>query len=239
MEPKKIRPYNTLPLDIREAIESSEIDEHLAEITKQFNLHIDQGGQLYSIVNAVMTGQIPPAQFIETTKTTLKLDTEQATKIAHAVNEKIFRPIRESLKRIHAVGEISAPRENAPLEKKKDVLQAIEAPESVPMNTRVMEPTPAKPEPLTIIPSEPAPVVAPTPVIPPVVVPPPVPTPVPEIKIEAPKPVITPTPVPVAAPAPISIPKVTPPTPEVKKEVAPQAPVPQKAAFDPYREAAA
>ena len=239
MEPKKIRPYNTLPQDVRDVIESSEIDEHLAEITKQFNLHIDQGGQLYSIVNSIMTGQIPPAQFIEITKTTLKLDTDQATKIAQAVNEKIFLPIRESLKRIHAVGEVSAPRENAPLEKKKDVLQAIEAPESVPMNTRVMEATPAKPEPLTIIPPEPAPVVTPAPIVPPVVVPPPTPTPVPEIKIEAPKPVITPTPVPVVAPAPISIPKAPTPVPEVKKEVAPQAPAPQKAAFDPYREAAA
>ena len=157
-----------------------------------------------------MFGTLLPSQFIGKITTNLAITAEQATEIAKAVNEKVFLPIRESLKRIHAVGE-AKPREAAPLEKKREVLQAIEAPESVPMQTRVYETTVETPPPA-----------------PPVTV---VPTPTPE-KVEAP------LPAPIAEPSSTPVPPATSPFAEVPKKPAPQ-PAPRAAGVDPYRETAA
>lgn len=240
-----------LPQDVKIALSADETSSTIQSIAKTHNLHIDIAGKLTDAVSAVFFGKLAPQNFVSEIQKTMSLDQESAITITKEVNEKIFLPIRESLKKIHTVGEVSAPRENAPLEKKRDVLQAIEAPELVPMNTRIIESTLAKPEPLTIIPPEPTPipVAAPVTQTPTAVRIAPQP-PVLEVKIEVPQaipaaPIVPPTPIitpPVApTPTPIAVPPVT-PTPEIKKEIpaaAPTAPAPQKAAFDPYREAAA
>lgn len=145
--PKKI-PYGELPTDIQGAIESTRIDEVVEEITKKHSLHVDQAGVVYEITNSILLGRAAPTEFIPTLIKRGGIEHSTATEIAKEINEKVFLAVRESLKKIHGVGEGEMPRETAPLEKKNDVLQAIEAPESVPMRDRVVE-TPAVPTPST------------------------------------------------------------------------------------------
>jgi len=64
-------------------------------------LHIDQAGELSGEVGLLMYGITPPQQFISKVQNALNINNDLATKISTDVNERIFRPIRESLKKIH------------------------------------------------------------------------------------------------------------------------------------------
>ena len=135
MEETKKIPYKELPEDIRQAIESTEIDDAIQEIGKQLELHVDQVGVVYGATNSILLGRLAPEKFIETITKEGKIDPATGVKVVKAVNEKIFLPVRESLKKIHSTGETR----QEPMEKKADILRGVESPESIPMKTRVLE----------------------------------------------------------------------------------------------------
>lgn len=97
--------YRSLPSDIQEALVSVEVGNILEEIGKKHRLHVDQAGELYDETGLVMFGITHPKDYIRNLQTRLKTDADTAKKIAIDVNEQIFRPIRESLKKIHGVEE--------------------------------------------------------------------------------------------------------------------------------------
>lgn len=220
--------YHSLPEDIRAALESSDIDDAIEATGKAHSLHIDQTGVLYGLVNAVLTGQVQPSQFVSLLEKELAVTKDQAIGIAKEVNQKVFLPIRDSLKKIHGVDKEAPSRETAPLEKKKDVIQAIEAPESVPMRVRVVEVSHTEPAPAVI---PPAPPVAPAPTLPPtpvVVVPPPLAKPTPPVVEMS---TLAPTPAPIVTPeaAPAPVVKLTPVVETVIAPPPPPVPAPAPA----------
>jgi len=101
-----LKRYKNLPEDVKQAYGSVEVTEQLQNIGKKHQLHIDQVGALVDEVGWVMIGVTHPSNFVKKVAERLAIDKEQARKIAAEVNEQVFRPIRESLKRIHSIGDV-------------------------------------------------------------------------------------------------------------------------------------
>lgn len=207
--------YKTLPETLRDAITSEETTDALSELAESKGLHIDEIGKVSNIVTATFFGDIKAHEISLALQKELGVDELKAKMVAEHLNEKIFLPIRQELKKLYT--EKSAD-ELHPLpankgEAKTQVLSAIEEPEKIPMKVRVIEPVVAAPTPV-------APAVAPVPP------PAPAPKPAPALQqIEQPLPTATATPV---APAPQ-------PAQPLKKAT---VPVRDPNTPDPYREAA-
>lgn len=95
----------SVPDDIKLAISSTETSNKIENISNKNNLHIDQMGILSSHIAYLMLGLLNPKDFIEEISRSMKVDYSVSKKIAIEVNEQIFRPIRESLKKIHQLNE--------------------------------------------------------------------------------------------------------------------------------------
>lgn len=94
-----------LPEDVKDAMSSVDTVRVMAEIQKKYNLHIDQAGELSTDGALLMVGALRPQEFIRQIETNARLSHETAVKIAAEINEKIFRPVRESLMHIHKMKE--------------------------------------------------------------------------------------------------------------------------------------
>jgi hypothetical protein len=86
-----------LPQDVRDAVLSSQLGEHLRDIGKKHSLHIDQIGKLEDETMLVMLGFFDPAQFNTQLEQQLLIPATDATAIAAEVTTAVFAPIRESL----------------------------------------------------------------------------------------------------------------------------------------------
>ena len=95
--------YNKVPENIRAVISSEDTDEKIFDISQKYDLHIDVTGGLGKLTLMVMIGLLKPQEFIPELTKRLKLDQETANKVAQEVNEQIFKPIRDSLKKIHGL----------------------------------------------------------------------------------------------------------------------------------------
>lgn len=94
-----------LPPDVNEAIGSVDYIDTLMSMEKKYRLHIDQADALGNEIYKLMLGLIPPQEFIGQIETSAHIPRETAKLIAAEVNEKIFRPVRESLIQIHKMKE--------------------------------------------------------------------------------------------------------------------------------------
>ncbi len=101
--------YRKLPQDVQEAIFSVDTAEIIREIGEKHKLMIDKIGELADEIGLVMLGFTHPSQFISNLGDRLGVDKVIAKEIAEEVNSKIFFPIRENLKKIHAMEEAQAP----------------------------------------------------------------------------------------------------------------------------------
>ncbi|MBP9855981.1 MAG: hypothetical protein KBC48_01580 [Candidatus Pacebacteria bacterium] len=102
--PDKLRElYGKLPKNIQEVISSEDTDEKIFDISQKYDLHIDTTGGLGKLTLMVMIGLLKPQEFIPELIKRLKLDQETANKVAKEVNEQIFKPVHDSLKRIHGL----------------------------------------------------------------------------------------------------------------------------------------
>ncbi len=97
--------YKNLPEDLKEAIFSVEMTEAVKRIGGKYQLHIDKVGALGNETGMVMLGVTHPKDFILNLSKRLEVVQETARKIAEEVNAQIFAKVRESLKKIHGVGE--------------------------------------------------------------------------------------------------------------------------------------
>jgi hypothetical protein len=95
--------YNALPLDVQTAMSSVDTIGKMQSIGQKHELHIDQIGELGKETGLVMLGLTHPSAYVKNLTERLNLDRGKATEIARDVNEQIFKPIRESLKRIHSM----------------------------------------------------------------------------------------------------------------------------------------
>lgn len=87
-----------LPGDVREAVLSAQLGEHIQSIGQKHGLHIDQVGALEDETMLVMLGFFAPETFSDQIATQLQIPAADAAAIAQEVNEQIFLPIRESMK---------------------------------------------------------------------------------------------------------------------------------------------
>ena len=97
---KKIK---ALPKDLQDAFFSDEISEAIIEVGKKHNLRIDKIGELGDETSSVMIGETPPNMYIKNLAARLEVDGEKAKAIAEDINQKVFQPVRNSLKKIHGL----------------------------------------------------------------------------------------------------------------------------------------
>ncbi len=122
-----------LPENIQEVIVSMETFEKLKEISNAHNLHIDKMAELSDECVLVMLGLVKSAQFVDDLVLRLEVDHETAVAIVKEVNEKIFLPIREELRRVQMNDNSNShPEENFNDVSKEDILNEIENPTKAP-----------------------------------------------------------------------------------------------------------
>ncbi|MBI4118006.1 MAG: hypothetical protein HY455_00470 [Parcubacteria group bacterium] len=104
IDPQKFRTlYKNLPENVKEAYSSVGVTEQIENIGKKYNLHVDKIADLNDEVGWVMIGATHPKDFVGKIADRLGVDAGSAHTIATDINEQIFRPIRESLKKIHQI----------------------------------------------------------------------------------------------------------------------------------------
>ena len=101
--------YNALPDDIKSAISSEETAVTLRGIAEQNGLLEDRTETLVSETGFVLLGLTHPSLFTANLTTKMGISRESAQNIASQVNELIFSPLRDSLKKIHNIGSGAAP----------------------------------------------------------------------------------------------------------------------------------
>ena len=97
--------YDNLPEDLKEAIFGLEMNEIVEKIGRENQLNIEQIGDLANETGMVMLGVTHPNEFIGNLADRLEADKEKARIIAQEINEQIFKPVRESLRKIHNMRE--------------------------------------------------------------------------------------------------------------------------------------
>lgn len=131
--------YKKLPNDLKDAIFSVNSADITRNIGEKNKLTIDKIGELASETGRVLLGVTHPDEFIANLAERLEVDNEKANLIAHSINDQIFKPVRDSLRKIHNIRE-EANQPNQPkvgpsltegptfgaADEKKDILDEIE-----------------------------------------------------------------------------------------------------------------
>ncbi|MFA6273240.1 MAG: hypothetical protein WC673_01985 [Candidatus Paceibacterota bacterium] len=95
----------TIPEDIRMVILSADTKQKFTGIMNKYSLRDNQSGNLEIETNLVMIGLEHPLKFIGNIAKALNVPEEKARAIAEDINTEIFRPVRESLRKIHGIRE--------------------------------------------------------------------------------------------------------------------------------------
>ncbi|MFQ5662033.1 MAG: hypothetical protein ACE5F2_02165 [Candidatus Paceibacteria bacterium] len=91
--------FQRLPSVVQDIVLSSETEEVIKNISSKHSLHVDTAGLLSEEITYVMVGAEKATDFIRNLKAQTNLPDEKINAIAKDVNEKIFLPIRKSLKK--------------------------------------------------------------------------------------------------------------------------------------------
>lgn len=97
--------YDNLPEDLKDVIFGMEMNEIVEKIGRENQLNIEQIGDLANETGMVMLGVTHPNEFIANLAERLEADKEKARAIAQEINEQIFKPVRDSLRKIHNMRE--------------------------------------------------------------------------------------------------------------------------------------
>ncbi len=205
-----------LPLDVRQAVESAGLDSHVQTIGNKHQLHIDQTGKLQNETLLVMLGFTSTSDFVGNLAAHVGVPAEKASAIAADINNEIFGPIRESLKKISG---------QAPA-------QAAAAPSIAPKPPAPAMPAAAAPKPTVPAPSTPPVTIKPPPSMPP---------PMPQAPAAKPQVPLAPHPhdlmlVEKTVTTPATPPKSPAPAAPAPASATPAPPKPDNYKSDPYRE---
>jgi len=99
--------YAELPADVKKAVESADLNTRVQTIGVKNHLHLDQMGVLQDETLLVMLGFESPDNFVNALTKALNISPDQAAAVSTDINNEIFAPIRESLKKFSAP--VSAP----------------------------------------------------------------------------------------------------------------------------------
>ena|SRR3989338_7248423 len=151
--------FEKLPKNLKAAIIAVDYREKITRVGKNFQLNTDKIVALENEITFVMTGLEHPSKFIGNIAKALNLPEEKARAIAEDINTEIFRPVRESLKKIHGITSDQQPTTSnpQPITQTTPVIPAIPKPPTpvVPKPPALPVPPPPKPE-LVSIPARPS-----------------------------------------------------------------------------------
>ena len=97
--------YLKLPKQLQDALFSVDSAEAIRQIGEKHKLMIDKIGLLADETGYVMLGLTHPKDFISRIVERLGVDQKTSRELAEEINEKIFSPVREHLKKLHGLGE--------------------------------------------------------------------------------------------------------------------------------------
>lgn len=134
--------YKGLPKALQEAITRVDTAEIIKEVGQNHKLMIDKVGELADETGLVMLGLVHPKDYIPHLIERLNIDRETTRTIADEINNRIFFPVREYLKKIHRLEE--APEPLTPAEETPTVeMPKPEKPvDQLPMPEEKAEPSP-------------------------------------------------------------------------------------------------
>ncbi len=92
-----------LPEDVQKALFSVEVSETISGVGKKYGLVVNKLGELADETGLIMLGLTKPSEYIKNLEQRLGVSASQAKEIAEDINQKVFSPIRESLKKIHGI----------------------------------------------------------------------------------------------------------------------------------------
>lgn len=121
--------YDNLPEDLKDAIFSVEMSSVVEKIGKESQLNIEQIGDLANETGMVMLGVTHPDEFISNLAERLVVDKERAGLIAHKINDQIFKPVRDSLRKVHNIRDDATKNfqgQSLEARNREDILKEIE-----------------------------------------------------------------------------------------------------------------
>lgn len=121
--------FDSLPEDVQIAMTALETADAIEAIQQKYKLHIDQAGLIAEEVGLVMLGFSRPFDFVARIASKLHLTQMVASEITKDINESIFNPIKESLKKVHSLGE----EESTPKTQPSDIA-TVETIQAQPVN---------------------------------------------------------------------------------------------------------
>lgn len=100
----------TLPPPIRQYLQQGKHSNVANSLTTKYGLHIDQGGTLEREITLLLMGIESPDDFTQTLATEARLDQKIINGIVQDVNEQIFMPLREEMRKGAATSASPAPQ---------------------------------------------------------------------------------------------------------------------------------
>ena len=100
---KRYLRYYQLPESLQKIIFSPKTAEIIEKICKNNNLANQQIPKIAYITGMVLLGELNIAKFLKTLQEKSNLEKEKTRQIAQEINQKVFLPVKDSLKLIHQV----------------------------------------------------------------------------------------------------------------------------------------
>jgi hypothetical protein len=100
--------YEKLPQELKEAVFSEETSDSIWEACIKNKIEGNEISEVARYTGRVLLGILPPAEFRETLEKEVKLDKEQAKKVAQEINRFVFYPVKSSLEVLYEI-EITPP----------------------------------------------------------------------------------------------------------------------------------
>ncbi|OGG47678.1 hypothetical protein A2671_01600 [Candidatus Kaiserbacteria bacterium RIFCSPHIGHO2_01_FULL_49_13] len=151
-----------IPQDIRDLIGSDELGQKFDAIGKKHQLHVDQLGILGDEMNITLVGLSPAEKFASVISKELSIPMSKAEEITRDMNEQIFQPIRDSLKKIYPASgtTVSSEQKNQTPSSsahpaREDILREIE---TISRPTAPKPPSPAQTQPIATLTQPAAPI---------------------------------------------------------------------------------
>lgn len=146
--------FYSLPKEIQDIVVAYSTTEKLYEIGQTHKLHIDQIGVMNDVAFDVMMGITSTKNMVAELAKELQIPELEASKIAFDVDEQIFKPIKEIMKKVYGDGSPMRPKPSYQYvheEDEKDIethtsranlLKEIEAPEEAQVKKIIINPLP-------------------------------------------------------------------------------------------------
>lgn len=128
-----------LPKDLKDAIFSVDSAGIIQETGKKYNLMVDKIGELADETGLVMLGLTHPKDFISNLVRRLEIDAATARKIADEINTRVFKKVRDSLKKLHGINDEKPQKKEEPHPSRDEIVKEIEKEHSNGEEPRVPE----------------------------------------------------------------------------------------------------